>query len=128
MLQAHGLVVDLVDDGEQAVTAAMSGDYYAVFMDCRMPQVNGFEATRRIRDTEQQDPQHPGRRHVPIIAMTASAFDDDRQSCLDAGMDDFLPKPWTRQQLTDLLTRLATRPDAPVPTPADGVPVLRMLS
>jgi signal transduction histidine kinase/CheY-like chemotaxis protein len=97
--QARGLQVDVVDDGEQAVTAALSGRYDAVFMDCQMPTMDGLEATRRIRGAE------TGR--LPVIAMTASAFHDERQACLDAGMDDVLPKPWTAAELTDVLTRLA---------------------
>ncbi|GLY15866.1 hypothetical protein Kisp01_28810 [Kineosporia sp. NBRC 101677] len=99
MLQARGLSVDIVEDGEQAVAAAAGGGYDAVFMDCQMPGVDGFEATRRIRAAE------TGGR-IPIVAMTANAFDDDRRACLDAGMDDFLPKPWKAAQLTEVLERL----------------------
>ena len=88
-----------MEDGEQAVAAAAEGDYDAVFMDCQMPGVDGFEATRRIRAAE------TGGR-IPIVAMTANAFEDDRRACLDAGMDDFLPKPWKAAQLTEVLERL----------------------
>jgi two-component system, sensor histidine kinase and response regulator len=97
--QTRGLVVDVVGDGEEAVTAALSGNDAAVFMDCQMPVMDGLEATRRIRACES------GR--LPIIAMTAGAFQDDRQACLSAGMDDFLPKPWTAEELHDVLARLA---------------------
>ncbi len=99
MFTKRGMRVDIVEDGAQAVTAALSGDYDAVFMDCQMPVMGGIEATRRIR-------ADPGGQLIPIIAMTANTYDDERQACLDAGMSDFLPKPWTAQQLTDVLTRL----------------------
>lgn len=92
--------MELVDDGEPAVAAALSGEFDAVFMDCQMPTLNGLDATRRIR---------AGGSRIPIIAMTAGAFDDDRRACLEAGMDDFLPKPWKKQQLTDVLSRLAAQ-------------------
>jgi len=103
MLQSRGLLVDIVENGEQAVGAALSGRYRAVFMDCRMPVMDGFEATRRIRAA---DTTHP----IRIVAMTANAFEDDRQACLRAGMDDFLPKPWKTSQLTGVLERLSALP------------------
>ncbi|GAB3254920.1 hypothetical protein GCM10027456_31280 [Kineosporia babensis] len=102
MLQARGMAVDVVEDGEQAVAAALSSHYDAIFMDCQMPNVDGFEATRRIRAAEAAEKGDP----VKIIAMTANAFDEDRRACLDAGMDDFLPKPWKAAQLTEVLERL----------------------
>jgi PAS domain S-box-containing protein len=115
-LEAYGMNVDIVDDGAAAVTAATTGRYDAVFMDCRMPGMDGLEATRRIRAAEQAT----GAPRIPIIAMTASAFDDDRVACREAGMDGFLPKPWTREQLTHTLadlTRLQPPLDAPAPPP-----------
>ncbi|NDI49932.1 PAS domain S-box protein [Goekera deserti] len=102
-LEAHGMSVDIVDDGAAAVTAVAAGGYDAVFMDCRMPGMDGLEATRRIRSAERAT----GAARLPIIAMTASAFDDDRTACREAGMDGFLPKPWTREQLTQTLADLA---------------------
>jgi CheY-like chemotaxis protein len=99
MLRARGLSVEVVEDGEQAVAAALTGHYDAIFMDCQMPNVDGFEATRRIRATETGPP-------VPIIAMTANAFEEDRRACLEAGMSDFLPKPWKPAQLSEVLERL----------------------
>ena len=94
---------DVVADGTSAVEAAATRTYDAILMDQGMPQLDGREAARRIRDAEK-----PGQR-VPIIALTAGAMPEDRQACLDAGMDDYLAKPVS---LTNLLQALAehTRP------------------
>ncbi len=101
-LQGMGLTVELVNDGLQACEAARSGGFDLVLMDCQMPGLDGLEATRRLRAAGLVD--------LPIVAMTASAFDEDRRACAEAGMDDFLPKPWTPQQLDEILDRyLPTR-------------------
>ena len=73
-------------------------DYAAIFMDCQMPVMDGFEATRQIRETE-------GGREVPIIAMTALSMPADRRRCLEAGMDDYLSKPIRREELTAVVDR-----------------------
>ena len=121
-LEREGAVVTVVGDGAQAVDAALSGQYDAVLMDCQMPVMDGLEATRWIRMVESGSlalagGDHPGLHpRLPIIAMTASATLSDRSACLQVGMDDLLPKPWTAQQLTDLLARLrAHRASAPEP-------------
>ena len=86
---------------------AARNDYDLVLMDMRMPRLNGFDAARAIRAL-------PGREHLPIIAMTANAFDDDREQCLAAGMDDHIGKPVEPEQLYAVLMRwLSTRPDMP---------------
>lgn len=79
--------VDVVGDGEQAVRAALSGQYDLIFMDCQLPVLDGLAATAEIRRRQE------GLDPVPIIAMTAAAMPDDRARCLDAGMDDHLTKP-----------------------------------
>jgi two-component system, sensor histidine kinase and response regulator len=83
-----GIGVTIVSDGAQAVAAVENGHFDLVFMDCQMPNVDGFEATRFIRRAEKR-----GARHVSVIAMTANAFKEDRDACLAAGMDDYLSKP-----------------------------------
>jgi CheY-like chemotaxis protein len=115
-LEAAGLTVEVVPDGAAAVAAATGREFAAVFMDCQMPVVDGLEATRRIRAAERTTG-----RHVPIIAMTASTSDSDRSACAAAGMDHFLPKPWTREQLHAALALVRTASPAPVPVPAPGI-------
>ena len=99
-LAQHGVEVDVVDNGQLAVEAVRRGGYDAVLMDCQMPVMDGLEATRKIRRAE------TGEHRLPIIAMTASALDSDRELCLRAGMDGLLPKPWTAQELTTLVSSL----------------------
>jgi two-component system, sensor histidine kinase and response regulator len=95
-----GCRVTVVADGWEAVNAVERGGYDLVFMDCQMPELDGFEATRIIRTNERSTDQH-----VPIVALTAHALADDRQKCLDAGMDDYLSKPFKPEQLYETLTR-----------------------
>jgi len=92
----------MVEDGKQAVDAIVGGKVPdVILMDCQMPNMDGFEATAKIRQWETET----GRPRMAIIALTASAYDDDRQRCLDAGMDDFLTKPLVLDALTSALAR-----------------------
>ena len=99
LLERMGHQVDTAWDGQQAVTAVERTEYDLVLMDCQMPNMDGYEATLAIRRLEH------GRR-LPIVAMTANATAEDRQRCLDAGMDDFLAKPVSARLLFDLLEGL----------------------
>lgn len=86
----------LVEDGVAAVERVCERNYDLVLMDVQMPEMDGLEATRRIRALPQRD-------RLPIIAMTANAFAEDRQACLDAGKSDYLAKPVMPQQLFNCL-------------------------
>jgi CheY-like chemotaxis protein len=92
--------VDVVADGLAAVAAWQSGKFDLIFMDCQMPQMDGYEATREIRRLE------AGKSHIPIIALTAHAMTGDEAKCRAAGMDDYLSKPIDRSKLEACLERL----------------------
>jgi CheY-like chemotaxis protein/HPt (histidine-containing phosphotransfer) domain-containing protein len=99
MLEQLGCLVDVAVDGERAVAALESATYDLVIMDCQMPVMDGFEATRAIRQRE------GGTRHTPIIAMTANAMTGDREQCREAGMDGYLTKPVRQDELTAAVSR-----------------------
>lgn len=98
MLRSLGFEVKLAMDGAQAIDLVGQQQFAAVLMDCRLPQVDGFEATRRIRLL-------PRAAELPIIALTASALEGDRERCLAAGMNDYLSKPFKRTDLQRILGR-----------------------
>ncbi|HEX4233940.1 MAG TPA: ATP-binding protein [Caldimonas sp.] len=102
MLKKMGCVVDVVADGAAARSAAADGRYDLIFMDCHMPVVDGFEATRRIRD----DGRARGS-YTPIVALTADALAGDRERCIDAGMDDYMTKPVRATQLAAMVKQWA---------------------
>jgi PAS domain S-box-containing protein len=106
--------VDLAADGREAVAAITRRRYDLVFMDCQMPDVDGFDATREIRRREGDGP------HVPIVALTANALRGDRERCLAAGMDDYLAKPTDLDALERTLDRHA--PSAPAGRPVEPTP------
>jgi two-component system, sensor histidine kinase len=111
MLQSLGCAAVCVENGRLAIEETETAAYDAVLMDCHMPVLDGLTATADIRRREQRS----GAARVPIIALTANAMEGDRERCLAAGMDDFLSKPFTQQQLATLLRRwlaLRTLPEA----------------
>lgn len=93
-LERLGITCDVASTGKEAVEMALRGDYDMLFMDCHMPEMDGFEATRAIREGERHSDAH-----VVIVAMTASTLEDDRNACIAAGMDDYLSKPFTLAEL-----------------------------
>lgn len=99
LLKRLGYTPTLAENGVQAVEAAQQATFALILMDLQMPEMDGLEATRRIR-------AQPGpNQHVPIIAVTANAMPSDRLACQEAGMDDFLAKPFTREQFTQCVAR-----------------------
>ena len=118
ILESLGCAVDFAHDGEQAVSARRSGSYQVILMDCQMPVLDGFAATRQIRAEERA----AGRAEVPIIALTANALAGDRELCLNAGMNDYLAKPINRAQLTAALARYLEAPAEPEAGAAAGQP------
>jgi PAS domain S-box-containing protein len=109
LLNDVGLAVDVVANGQQAVERACSGDYALVLMDMQMPVMDGIGATQAIR-------RFFGRSALPILAMTANAFDEDRQRCLAAGMNDHIGKPVDPDKLYEILLRW-------LPAPAENLPL-----
>ena len=106
LLQAVGLLVDTADDGVQAVELVCKKRYAAIFMDMQMPKLNGLEAVRQIRN-------FAGCGDLQIIAMTANAFAEDKALCIEAGMNDFLVKPFMPEQLFGVVLRALDQRQAP---------------
>jgi CheY-like chemotaxis protein len=103
-LSNWGHTVTAVSDGAAAVEALTQGNYDLILMDMRMPVLDGTEATRAIRRLP------PPKGSIPVIGLTAGAFDEDRDRCYEAGMDDFVTKPFSRAVLLDALRRATKSP------------------
>lgn len=101
VLKKLGYELEIVEDGLQAVETCINGDYHAVLMDIMMPVMDGYEATRRIREFESQHGKIP----TPIIGLSARAMDGDREIALEAGLDDYLTKPVREPELKQALER-----------------------
>jgi CheY-like chemotaxis protein len=97
ILQRAGFEVDLVNDGREALEAHLRKPYDVILMDCQMPVMDGFEASRSIRHARVLQPA--------IIAVTANALVGERQKCLEAGMDDYLSKPFRAAQLVSMIQK-----------------------
>ena len=129
ILESFGCKVETATNGVEALDRYTKGEYGLIFMDCQMPEMDGFEATAEIRKQEAKSD-----RRTPIVALTASAIEGDREQCLASGMDDYVPKPFTTDQMRSALvtwlssaTRNTTKRDhltlvasarAPASTPA----------
>jgi len=108
LLGRWGHTAIIVGDGRKAVTAATEDLYDLILMDVQMPEMDGFEATAKIRELEDQKGTH-----TPIIAMTAHAMKGDRERCLDAGMDDYVPKPISSEALLNAIKTLVPEQHEP---------------
>ena len=97
ILQRAGFLIDLANDGQEAIEAHKADPYDLILMDCQMPSVDGFEATRQIRQLDRRQPV--------IIAVTANALVGERDKCFEAGMNDYLSKPFQAEQLVDIVRR-----------------------
>jgi CheY-like chemotaxis protein/HPt (histidine-containing phosphotransfer) domain-containing protein len=133
MLRQLGCEIRVANNGKQALEYLQQADFDLIFMDCHMPELDGFGATQAIRALERGT-----NRHIPIVALTADAMQDNRELCLAAGMDDYLAKPMKMKELQEVLNRHLSRespplqfacpPAPPIPppvaTPFDEFPVL----
>lgn len=104
-LEEFGFSHDVAENGFIAVKKFQEKNYKVILMDIDMPEMNGYEATRRIRDEEKRE----GRKHTYIIGMTAHALPDDRDQCLAAGMDEYVAKPFKPDELHEKLSRFCDK-------------------
>jgi signal transduction histidine kinase/DNA-binding response OmpR family regulator len=99
LIKLRGLTCDIAINGLEALTTYKNKEYDIIFMDCQMPVMDGYEATRKIREAE------AGKKHTPIIAMTAYSMKGDNTKCIEAGMDDYLSKPYDIKQIDNILEK-----------------------
>ena len=122
-LEHAGYQVDLAEDGKQAVDAFKRYHYELIFMDVQMPAMDGYQATKAIRELESELALMENRKigetipRVPIIAMTAHALRENEELCLASGMDDFLTKPFTREDLLAMASKWLERSIKPARRP-----------
>ena len=125
MLEKLGSSVTVAGNGLEALERWSCGDCDLVIMDCQMPELDGYQAALRIRAKEREVPADPMPAHIPIIALTAHALEGDQLKCLAAGMDDYLPKPFSLTQLQAKLERWLpgkVNGAAGAPTAAEATP------
>jgi len=106
MVKKFGINADITDGGKEAIEhiearASAGNPYDLVFMDCHMPEVDGYEATTKVRNFE----EHTGAKRTTIVALTADAMEGNRSQSINAGMDDFITKPITKEQISEILSK-----------------------
>jgi CheY-like chemotaxis protein len=101
LLEKLGYMAEAVDNGKKAVAALEKTDYDLVLMDVQMPEMDGLEATRTIRDPKSRVLNH----EIPIVAFTAHAMKGDRERCLESGMDDYISKPVKPEHLAEIIAK-----------------------
>jgi len=101
ILEVHGFAVQTVENGEKAIKKVRQQPFDLILMDCQMPLVDGLEATRQIRKMETE----AGRSKTPIVALSGYTVEEAREKCLAAGMDDYLPKPFSASELKKMITK-----------------------
>ncbi|PAU95562.1 hybrid sensor histidine kinase/response regulator [Aliifodinibius salipaludis] len=101
MLEKEGFVIDIVETGTEAIEYLEQNEYDLILMDVQMPEMDGYEATKKIRTMEKRT-----NKHIPVIALTASAMEKDRELCLQAGMDDYIAKPVDKQDLIKTIKKV----------------------
>ena len=111
ILSKIGAEVDIAGNGQEAVELFQQRNYDLVLMDCRMPIMDGYQATEIMR---RQEAQQAAGRHVPIIALTANSSKEERELCIEAGMDDVVTKPFKQADIANCLQRWLTTPVEPL--------------
>ena len=104
MLEPTAVTITMANDGLEALKALKNNVFDLILMDCQMPNMDGYECTVRIRENEIGEDKR-----VPIIAITANAYEEDKQRCLDVGMDDFISKPVNSQGLYSVIANNLTK-------------------
>lgn len=99
LLEKMECEVDVAEDGTEAIEMARHSEYDLIFMDIQMPNLDGYDATRMIRESES------GKKRTPIIALTANALEGDKEKCLKAGMDDYLAKPFRGEDIEKVMSQ-----------------------
>jgi CheY-like chemotaxis protein/HPt (histidine-containing phosphotransfer) domain-containing protein len=118
MLSVHGCRADVAGNGREALDAIAAGEYDLVLMDCQMPVMDGYEATRALRAREKET----GGKHLSVVALTANAMEGASDYCRTAGMDDYLSKPFTIGRLGDMLAKWLSAGERSGPAGADEAP------
>lgn len=115
ILKNNGLACDIATNGQEAIDAFKTKDYDLIFMDCQMPVLSGYEATKEIRKLEN------GQKHTPIVAMTANVLAKDEEKCFEFGMDDFIGKPINLASLFDIISKYIQAIPEPVFAPENKI-------